>query len=388
MVTVVDIREPMSPAIVGSVATLDHETALEVYGDKLYVTDASDGLTVVDISDPDAPVVESLIPCAYGSLSDLDISNGCAVVTDSVAGVHIVDLMEVARAPTIWTYVTGSDGISIDVQGGIAAVAQSSPYRVVFYDVSDPASVRELSSVPAPVVPPPPDGWDHAFKGVVLSGSHAYLRYGYSLYFSAVQVIDLADPEMPEVRGSVEYPGSLSYEIAAWGPYLYLSNYTSGVRVTDVPDASNPSPAPSFLTPGAYDVCPSDSLILVATVDTGLQIFDNTNKSAPVLLGTRPTSNTAYKVAADFDSGVAYVVAGTRVDTQVVNRTAIVTVDISNPSSPSEMGSFPYPDLDNPTLSGHLLFAHNKSGEIIVFDASDPENLPEIARYSCPGVID
>ncbi|MCK4516555.1 MAG: hypothetical protein KAU31_14945, partial [Spirochaetaceae bacterium] len=379
LVAVINVDTPLAPTVSTTIATSDSANGMDVAGDKLYVADGVQGLTVVDNTDLDNPFVERLIPCNSGVANDVRVTDGYAVVSDLAGAVHVVDLMELTAQPQTWTHDLGNQGERLDVEGDIAAVVTHSPSCITFYDVSDPAAPEQLSSIS-----PPPD---EEYRDVKLSGSSAYAWFNHSIWSSEVQALDLSDLREPRAADSHYYYSYSSRDLEVWGPYVYLSQFEGGLRFLDMSDPYNVIALPSIVT-SAYDVEVSDSLLVVAPVGSPLRIFDNSNKLEPQLISTCVGAANAYRVVAEFDSGYAFVIAAERAGIEEVDRTGLYAVDISDPAAPAAGPFLARPDLDNPVLSGNWLFVTHSGSEIIIYDTSDPDNLPEVATISCAGVQD
>jgi len=102
----------------------------------------------------------------------------------------------------------------------------------------------------------------HDARDVVVVGSLAYI----ATEESGLQIVDVSNPEDPEIVGYwIDNPG-LAYGVAVSGDYAYVADYESGLRVINVADPEHPQEVGYYDTPGgALGIALSeDGLIYVA----------------------------------------------------------------------------------------------------------------------------
>jgi hypothetical protein len=160
--------------LVGGVDTPGSAEGVAVSGSHAYVADGDSGLQVVDVIDPQSPVIA-------GSVDTPDYAYGVAV--------------------------SGSYAFVADGNSGLQVV-----------DVTDPQSPVIAGSVDTP-------GEAH---DVAVSGSYAYVAD----WNSGLQVIDISDPQSPVIVGSVDTPNR-AYGVAVSGSYAYVADGNSGLQVID-----------------------------------------------------------------------------------------------------------------------------------------------------------
>jgi hypothetical protein len=182
--------------------------------------------------------------------------------------------------------------------------------------------------------------------------------------------------------GTYPVTGGTPYGIATQGNYAYVSFATTDtMSVFDVSNPSNPvllGSATTLGTPEYLQVAGKYVYIADATNPGYLQIYDVSNPYNPVLVSTFATagnSATAVYVVGNY----AYITdsASTTNNFEIVN--------IANPYSPSEVsaitaGSAPFNDY----VSGHYAYILSGSNLISV-DVSNPANPVVDQTYSTPG---
>ena len=167
----IDISNPESPQIVGSVDTPGDALGVAISGTHAYVTDWRSGLQVIDITNPESPQIVGTVDTpsiAYG----VAISDTHAYIADGFSGLQVID-------------------------------------------ISNPESSQIVGSVDTP---------SFAY-GVAISGTHAYVADG-----SGLQVIDITNPESPQIVGSVDTP-SHAGGVAISGTLACVADGSSGLQI-------------------------------------------------------------------------------------------------------------------------------------------------------------
>jgi hypothetical protein len=234
-IQVIDTSNPYSPSVMGRVNTSGSSSTVAALGDVVYIADSAGGVNVVDISDIDAPA--SLGAVATADANDIDVSGSLLVVADGeTGGVVILDaaIPDVA-APVILGSVATTNALDVQVMGTLAYVADGAG-GVVVIDVADPAVPVVMGSV---LVIGDAVALD-------LFGTMAYVAINEAGYF---QLVDVSDPAVPVARGFVDTP-DVSTGVVATATRAYVMNRVS-VQVVDVQDDDAPVIIGSALTPGS-----------------------------------------------------------------------------------------------------------------------------------------
>ncbi len=113
----------------------------------------------------------------------------------------------------------------------------------------------------------PGGGWGVGV-GVAISGTHTYVADG----DSGLQVIDITNPQSPQIMGSVDTP-ERALGVAVSGTHAYVADWKSGLQVIDITNPQSPQIVGSVDTPGnALDVAVSGSHAY-AVGSSGLQVW-------------------------------------------------------------------------------------------------------------------
>ncbi|HEY0788195.1 MAG TPA: hypothetical protein VGE86_06085, partial [Thermoanaerobaculia bacterium] len=206
----------------------------------------------------------------------------------------------------------GGSTIATALAGNVALAGAG--YRLVAYDVSDPAVPREVGAV----------GLDDLVRSITVEGTRAFVAAG----GSGLHVVDLTDPSAPSVVGRWDSPGSAE-AVAVAGTTAYLADGPFGVHVLDVSVPQNPTRiGGAFDDSMAFDVALSGTIAMVAAGGEGLLLADVSDPRAPRAMGTVDTPGHARAVAA---FGSRAIVAD--------QWEGIRVVDVSDPRAPVEIGA-------------------------------------------------
>lgn len=127
---VIDISDPTTPTLAGSYDTGGSATRVVVAGSYAYVTSAEYN-RVIDISNPTAPAAPTTGNESLCTVTDTDscvgisISGGYAFVTICSNGLAVIDISDPATPTLFATRETGTYGTDISVGGSYAYVPTS-----------------------------------------------------------------------------------------------------------------------------------------------------------------------------------------------------------------------------------------------------------------------
>lgn len=255
---VIDVSDPATPFEVGLVATAADTHAVAVAGSYAYVANGSANLRVVDVSNPTAPVVVASTTSLSGA-NDVVISGNYAYVATG-SGMEVVDVSDPSNPAHVSSYST-IWGSGIDVAGNYALLSAGEGHLHVI-DVSNPAAPIAVAYVTVGEI------------DVAVAGDYVY-ALGYDPY--SVDVIDIADPNVPTAVGHYEAP-SVFRDVAAADDYIFVTT-SDGLlllRFGAPPHAAfNANP-----TYGGFPLDVTFSNLSVGNFDTSLWDFGDGTTSA------------------------------------------------------------------------------------------------------------
>ncbi|CAE7900246.1 YIPF1 [Symbiodinium necroappetens] len=259
--SVVDVSDPATPRIIGSVQDrfLNGSRSVAVVGQYAYVAALSGvALMVVDVSDPTLPTLAGATFIQHGKLAISRSSGAAAVAIDGdyayvAAGVSIqvINISNRSKPQLVMLEDHGQGRFeqigtvlsnvlwgasSVVIVGKYAYVAAIVSHSLTIVDVSDPIHPRIVGSVQNSTQL-------RAATSVAVAGSYAYIT---AYWGSALTVVNISDPASPRITGWAQdslLNGSTS--VAIRGSYAYVTAYHGAhgyslLTIVNISDPSNP----------------------------------------------------------------------------------------------------------------------------------------------------
>lgn len=368
---IIHISDPAQPI---AVATLELTSSggspsLTIYGSSVYfayshvtpfpVITCGESIDRIDISNSANPVVQDsyYYDCSSGAKSITDI-----YATDlwlySLWGIYSRDLkiFDISAPGTMTetvTYDLGQcSGNDLALSGNYAFIAADSCGLEVV-DISDPAHPSDVITYTLPGVA----------LGIYIDGETAYI----TLDSESIFVLDVADPLNMVYLGSYSTVGQ-TVELFVDGATGYSANGWDGIEIFDTASLtlSGMIAYPQYVNEIAF----SEPYAFIAAED-GFWVLDTTDPQMPMTVAHLHTDSPAVSVV--IIGSYAYL---------ALPGYAIHTIDITNPLSPVQMGSYSFTGDIRQLLHAHnrLYVAGGISG-LHVLDLSDPLNLSEVGAY-------
>ncbi len=259
---------------------------------------------------------------------------------------------------------TGSHYLQSRVHGDTLAVC-SGRYGFKTHDISDPASLKELSTLTFTL------GQRCEYMSIDGPANIAFVSHAQeqSNPQSFVAAVDLSNPASPKQIGILpldQQPAGLDFI----GSLVVVAAKADGLLLFDF-DGSTFSPAGSVPMSEAFNVRFVDKLAYVANGSAGLTIVDFSDAKAPKVRGSVALDGIAKDLVITEDR--AYVAVG---------GDGVATVDVSTPDAPKLL------DIDQtPGSATAIAVSPNVNGlfvadwnDIRVFDISDRDNPAPLGR--------
>ena len=286
---VINISSPVSAGIVGSALTSSPLYAslsnrLSIVDGYAYIASNDKGLQVIDISNPLAPALASSVDTP-GSSYDVSVTEGYAFVADAANGLQVIDISNPLVPVLVSSVDTPGTALGVSIASGYAFVADSSSGLQVI-DISNPLAPVLVSSVDTP----------GSARKVSVSNGYAYVADGYS----GLEVIDISNPSSPVIVGNLYvtgYPYANYVRIFDNFAYLAASSIGAGLYIIDISIPSAPVLVGSIGTPGSDDVSIANGYAYTADTRSGLSVVDISNPAAPVIVNRIDTPAEAHGVS-------------------------------------------------------------------------------------------
>ena len=310
----VDVSNPVTPV---KLSTFGSSSDVVLSGNYAYVAAGSDGLQILNVSNPSAPSLVGSCDTS-GTARAVDVVGNYAYVADDLSGLQIIDISNPANPLRVGGYDTSGNARGLDVAGGYAYVADVGGGLQII-DVHNPANPVLLGHYSVP---------NCRFADVAVSGNHAYVSDGYLGLF---QVIDISVPANPTLIGTgYVTANSQPGRICMSGNYAYVgAGYYGGVMVYDISSPTDPGLAVQYANYRGKDIAVSDGYVYVADYDGNLVIFTpsylKVTGIAPQRAANSDTALTASLTGLGFKEGD--MVRLTRAGQADINATEVSVVD-------------------------------------------------------------
>ena len=244
---VIDVSNPDAPVVKGTIGGLGRVRQLCVDDGVAYVTSREDGLYVVDVSTPEQMrILEhyDTIELATG----IAVSGDVAFVACRTAGVELIDVSD-PENPTHLSTVRTGEAQSTCIRNGVLYVGVWGSRELVICDVSDPYKPAILSRARL-------KGYG---DGVEVRGDYCYVATGHHLRDQphreptdagygrghGLEIFYVSVPEKPTFVSRVPFPpfyrlGMDMWDVKVTDRYAFVADTYNGAFVVDISDRSNP----------------------------------------------------------------------------------------------------------------------------------------------------
>jgi hypothetical protein len=346
---VVDVTDPALPVQLGTTGVDDYGLDVAWYGDHVYLADAAGGVHVIDASVPTA--LSRVGTLQDGGYSRSVLVNGTKLyVTDLVAGLLIYDLADPA-SPTLVRQVEPGTGVEgLDVTGDIAYVTNR--HALVTHSLTNERVLGSASVL------------DYSEAIEVYNGI-AYCE-GNDFVSDWLDILDVTEATAPAKIDRFVFPGPrvFAHRMVGRDSVLYVSRSTCGLETYDVTTPTTPILLDAYATGGsALGLVLDGNTAYVGDTTNGLVILDVTDPDAIAFVSQLPQANTGWVAK-----------TGNVVYTTDATPECIRVIDVSVPASPSEVTSVTTSSGSSRDLciAGGYLWHANGAGGLDVFDISNP----------------
>jgi hypothetical protein len=328
---VFDISKPDAPALLSTNKYTMYNEGWRVVlaGSRAVVIDYFSGLFFVDLAEPRKPSVVGVLP-APSSIVAVCGRDRTAFTVGELSGVLAVNATNPARPVLVGAtdIFRGVQGIAVN--GNFVYVTDRWSIRV--YDASDPAKMKALRPLTFQAGIP---------RTLVVAGKTAYLTADNFGFYT----LDVADPAVPKVIGSLKIPG-FTYGLAVSGDRVVLANSDSGLHILDVRKPEAPAEVGAVKIPGEpTGLAVRGGLAYVASGAEGLVIVDIKDPGAAKVLATVASGD--FSSAVVLDGPFALVADGLA---------GVKRIDVSDPRAPRLVSSYDTPgEAQNLALLGSTL---------------------------------
>ena len=355
--TVVDVSNPAAPVTVGNIRILRHFRDVVAESSVVYMGSRS-GLHILDVSRPEDPQQVGFFEAPSPVPSAIAVRGDTAYVAGGKS-VHFVDIANRSAPREIGRW-DGPGGyldifsLSLDrhvmyVAGGLAGL--------LIVDISDPLHPTDAGAI----------GLEGHALDVAVRNGFAYVAAAEA----GLHIVDVSRVKRPRISGWWATSGDV-LDVQKVGRYLYLACNHSGVRILDAFDPEHPIQIGAVDTPGqAVALVDAHDTLLVADGHAGLQLVDVSHPEAPkVISNCRMPRGEAVDVVSI--GSFAFVAA---------DYGGLQVVDFSNANEPRIVGCLNTPDLDRLAVLDSGMLVARMSGVFGVLDVSNPSAPRVLGSY-------
>ena len=318
-------------------------------GDRAFVASGSDGVSVMDVSNPFSPAFLGRVdtpgqPRAVAVEGTYAYTVNRRDLVGDPSYFQVIDISNPNFPPVIGHIKLPEGAVSAAVAGDYAYVLGTTALQVI--DVSNP-SLPQVVGILTGLT---------SGTSIAVAGSYAYITF----FDRRLMVVDISNPAFPAIAAQLTMPGCSTHMVAVAGTYAYIANECSLLIL----DISNPTSPPIV---GIVQITPDDARwVAVGTTHayvangTSLKVVDISNPALPVIVGSVDVPARAVAVRGTY----AYV-AGSGV------QGVLHVVDVSNPAFPTVAGVAAYHGgSSDVVLDGDV--AYLAGSDFVVADVSEP----------------
>jgi len=381
---IVDITDPTDPQVVGSydwLVTAAYMVAVQ--GDTAYFSDrlggAGDDLYILDVSDPTDPVLvdRHYIQMQGDWIRGLEIAGDLLYLIKGYEGLEVMDVGDPMAPVVVGSLDAGTIPLDIELAGDLLCLAGT------YSEFCCEPQLR-IADISNPHTPGLVGTWTTGGDIVDAALATPYILTANGS--SGMDIVDVSDPANPLTAGVLGTPGTPA-GIAVAGDLAYMADGENGLQIIDISALPMAGLLGAAACPGsANDVAVGAEHAYVTDGD-GLVVLDITDPGSPYVAGSMSTSGSANAVFVDADEAIAWVGSGRRLN----------AIDITDPTDPSYLDGVQVPGYYSQVApgvarAGDYAFLVCDDPEwracvstLYVVDVSDPTDLAIVGSVAVPG---
>lgn len=348
-IKVIDISDPQGPVLIRTVSVPGAVSGITTFGTSLFAGTDNGIVYRFALEDPEKPLFASSLTLPSTSISFLSTS-GRYLFAGTTGGISVIDIFDPIDMKLLTTATFGSISCVIGY-GNYMYISGDSLLTVIIDNFKTPADKGSISG----------------FAGLepILSGQRIFVP----AQNAGLKIIDIGNIENPV---SYSYSGCTSAKgVAVSGNYALLACGTSGLMILNVYDPANPQQVSSFPSSDASEVYVDGNRALLADGAGGLQIIDTGDIALPSVKGQcapgscLPAGTEARKIV--ISGNIAFVGLDTN---------EVIVVDISDETSPVALSTISTTGIPlDLEVEGNYLYVAEGAAGIEIFYIANP-NFP------------
>ena len=296
-IVILDITNPDNPVQISSLQTGQDARPvvnnLELNGSTLYVL-TYDNLWIIDVSNPNQPKNVGQMPLT--GADSIEVSGKYAYIISvseiNVTTISTVDISDQVHPVSVGkTTIAGSYAVFYDMSPSGSLLFVLAENGLYVYDVSTPASLKQLGFLANPSPPPTTMATyfiPQYFFDMALRGNFLYITVG----IDRLLVIDISDPPAPKIvhdfttttQGTtIIISGETAYLLSHDGPMAFSTGSDSLLTAVDITDPDNPEELNTMPLPMPASAKLWESYGDMTEANNHLYFFDNDNPTIQIV---------------------------------------------------------------------------------------------------------
>jgi len=215
---IVDVSVPSSPQLRGSYSTGITGEDIVIVGNYAYLTNSTLGISILDISNPNAPTfIRNISGFRASRLEMVNNINILYVVGgDTPQLTRISNINNPATASVLGTPLNTIGNATDVVVSGNYAFVSALDSGLVIINTTTGTVVSQIDFI-------------NASRGIGISGNYVYVANG----GGGFEIVNITNPYNPIIAGSYT-PTSNAEDVTIYGNYAYVSDWNDGIKIVQI----------------------------------------------------------------------------------------------------------------------------------------------------------
>ncbi len=302
-VQLVNFQNPAVPVIAGEINNFERLGWIDLEDNLLYVgyegLDYVNKLDIYNVTNPSSPVKSGqyLPPQDYPIPEKTVVKNKIIITGKSEAGLSVVDATNPAQ-PQAKSKILNEGSHILALKENIAVIDYSNNQKAKVLDISNPASPQVLAGIPE---------LSTSIEDIEIHGNYAYFSGLDCVASQGVQIADITSPSSPRLVAKITTAGGCGKvpRMALINNYLIFIEYSGILKIYNITNPSSPVFVGSTSLSGiALDVRAKDNFVYASTLN-GLDVINITQPTNPTKIKTLPVILFQMKIDGNYLYGAA-----------------------------------------------------------------------------------
>lgn len=362
MLYLVDIQDPTTPSQVGEYTFSNHIWSTASSGPYVYIA-SNNQLHVMDISDPAAPTLEFSL--AVPTTFEVMRISGNHIITLGAGNLYVIDIANPLAPQLADSLTTLEDAWDLAVSGNRAYV-QTSDLGIAIVGVSENGQASLLGTHTFEFT-----GWGF-ITDLAANGNLVFV----TAYSSGLRVLDTTNPANATEVGSID-TGWFAWNVASKSNSVFVVDTANTMTVYNVSPSGTPTHVGTYNPMGyTYAVDVSGDYAYLYDNGDGMRVVNVSDPTHPVETTLYPFFNYSEGIPVDVKADSRYVYVA---DSQNLRK-----IDVLDPGNPVSVGQTS-DSGEHLALYGSYGYVADRERELKIFNLSGSPT--QIGAYTSSGTI-